>query len=228
MVACASRLLPAEDWQDFALVGVVVRKLLVNVSALFFLVLAESVPLCCADPSLLPQGSLQMLNATSVASHGMLQLLHPFLLGVVPFVEAMILIQVIIGLLGWERMPVPPRFKLSRAETQTPAGRAAIMFLSGLLGAALAALFATIGTHHLISTGAVGHGQMLGITVSLVAGSAIVYKLSELITQFGLGQGISFIYMVSIASSARSTVCSDSNDRETHTVAEWCMLACCL
>ena len=210
--------LSAEDWRDFAPVGLVARRLLVNVSALFFLVLAESVPLCCADASVLPKASLQLLNATSVASHGALQLLHPFILGVVPFVEAMIFIQMLGGTVGWDKLPVPPRFKLSRTEMQTPYGVAAIKFLSAVLGAVIAAGFATVGANILISTGAVGHGQRLDIIVSLVAGSAIVYKLSELITEFGLGQGISFIYMVSIASSASITFCCCCalSDREAH------------
>lgn len=202
----ASRLSSAEDFrQDFAPLGVVARKLLVNVSALFFLVLAESVPLCCADPTSLPKRSLQLFTATSVASHGTLQLLHPFLLGIAPFVEAMIFCQMIGAFFGWNKLPVPPRFKLSRTQTQTPYGRTAITFLSSVLGAAIATGLALLASHHLISVAAVGHAEWLDITAALVAGSAIIYKLSEFITQFGLGQGISFIYMVSIASSAHQS-----------------------
>jgi preprotein translocase subunit SecY len=204
----ASRRLSAdfsEDWQDFAPLGIVARRLLVNVAALFCLVLGEAVPLCCADPTALPQGTLRLLNSTSLASHGSLQLLHPFLLGVAPFVEAMIFCQMIGTLYGWDKLPVPARFKLSRTQVQTAYGRTAIMFLSACVGACLSTGFALVATKHLISSGAAGHAQLWDITAALVAGSAILYKLSELITECGLGQGISFIYMVSIASSAQST-----------------------
>jgi preprotein translocase subunit SecY len=171
-------------------------------------VLGEAVPLCCADPTALPHGTLQLLNLTSLASHGSLQLLHPFLIGIVPFVEAMIFCQIIGTLCGWNKLPVPARFKLSRTQTQTPYGRAAIMFMSACMGACLATGFALVATKHLISCTAVGHAQLWDITAALVAGSAIMYKLSDLITEFGLGQGISFIYMVCITSSAQSTALS--------------------
>lgn len=210
MLGCASNRLSApernEELKDFAPVGVVARKILFNFAVLFFLVLGETVPLCCVDPTTLPAESLEWLNATSISSRGALQLLHPFLLGIVPFVEASILIQVAGALIGWERLPVPPRFKLSRTQTQTPYGRAALTFLSGLVGATIATGFALLAAQHLISTGAVGHAEMWDITAALVAGSAIMYNISELITQYGLGQGVQFIYMVMIASSAHHLV----------------------
>jgi preprotein translocase subunit SecY len=205
---CASRQRSAdysEDWQDFAPLGIVTRRLLVNVCALFCLVLAEAVPLCCADPTALPHGTLQLLKSTSLASYGTIELLHPFMLGIAPFVEAMIFCQMIGTLYGWDKLPVPARFKLSVTQTQTPYGRTAIMFMSAFIGACLATGFALVAANHFIGSGVVGHAQLWDITAALVAGSAIMYKLSELITEFGLGQGISFIYMVSIASSAQST-----------------------
>jgi preprotein translocase subunit SecY len=192
------------EWKDFAPLATVARKITFNVAALFFLVLGESVPLCCADASMLPRNTLQMLTHGSVAAHGStpLAILHPFVLGIVPFVEAMIFCQVVGSLYGWDKLPVPEPYRLSRTQMQTPYGRAAVYFLSSVLGAVIATIMAAFTTMHLVNQGVVGHQEMWSITAALVAGSAIIYKLSDLITQFGLGQGVSFIYMVSIAASA--------------------------
>eukprot|EP00892_Ulva_mutabilis_P009984 jgi/Ulvmu1/7358/UM036_0018.1 len=201
-VTCTIDIKPGKSWRSFAAVGLIGRKVLFNVIGLFVLVLGESVPLCAADLGSLPSYVSNMIIHGSVAacSSQATPVLHVFMLGIVPYVEASIFVQLLTATVGWRRLPLPQRYQMSQEQAQTSYGRAATMLISTILGTLIAFMLAAVSVKHLIAHGVVGCQEFWNMTSSLVAGSAMIHMLSDMLTRFGLGQGIGFIYMVLIAS----------------------------
>lgn len=191
-------------WRSLASAGLIAKRLCFNVLGLFMIVVGESVPLCAADLRSLPTHVSQMVMNTSVAacSTQATPLLHVFMLGIVPYVEASIFIQLLTATVGWRRLPLPERYQMSQEQAQTSYGRAASLFISTILGTIISFALAAVSVRHLIMHGVVGQKDFWSLSTSLVAGSAMVHMFSDMLTRFGLGQGIGFIYMVLIASRA--------------------------
>lgn len=191
-------------WRSLASASLVGKKILFNVFGLFLIVLGESVPLCAADLRSLPTHVSHMVMHSSVAACGAhtVPILHIFMLGIVPYVEAAIFVQLLTSTVGWRRLPVPERYQMSQEQAQTSYGRAATLFVSTILGTIIAFVLAAGAVMHLIAQGVVGHKEFWSLSTSLVAGSAMVHMFTDMLTRFGLGQGIGFIYMVLIASRA--------------------------
>lgn len=203
-------------WRSLASASLVGRKILFNIFGLFLIVLGESVPLCAADLRSLPTHVSQMVMHSSVAACGTqaVPILHVFMLGIVPYVEAAIFVQLLTSTVGWRRLPVPERYQMSQEQAQTSYGRAATLFVSTILGTIIAFGLAAGAVTHLIAQGVVGQKEFWSLSTSLVAGSAMVHMFTDMLTRFGLGQGIGFIYMVLIASRA-SHLCEVLYDAST-------------
>lgn len=195
-------------WRSFASAGLVGRKVIFNIVGLFLIVLGESTPLCAMDLAALPANVSQLVMHGSVAacSSQATPILHVFMLGIVPYVEAAIFVQLLTATVGWRRLPLPERYHMSQEQAQTSYGRAATVFLSSILGTIIASVLAMFSVQHFISQGVVGQQEFWSMSTSLVAGSAMVHMFSDMLTRYGLGQGIGFIYMVLIASREPSHV----------------------
>jgi hypothetical protein len=109
---------------------VVGRKLAVNLLALYFLVLMTSVPVWPADTSLLTPGeqnAFAAMSGLSGARPG--SVLHPFQVGLGPFLTAKIFVSMVSGTIGWNVFAfLPPPWRVTREQAATRSGQATVRF----------------------------------------------------------------------------------------------------
>src|SRR6476659_4357378 len=135
-----------------------------------------------------------ILGLLNLFSGGALSQFSLFALGIMPYVTASIILQLM--------TVVIPR--LGELQREGEAGYAKITQYTRYLTAILAAAQATGYAFLCRSQGALhaGSGQMVLIIVSLTAGTVLLMWLGELITKRGIGNGISILIFASILISA--------------------------
>ena len=131
-----------------------------------------------------------VLSLLNLFSGGALSQFAIFALGIMPFVTASIILQLM-------TVVVP---KLEQLQKEGEAGYAKINQYTRYLTIALAAAQATGYAYLFDRQGAIsgGSGRLVLIVVTLTAGTALLMWLGELITKRGVGNGISLLIFASI------------------------------
>ena len=142
------------------------------------------------------------LGIINLFSGGALETMSVFALGIMPYITASIIMQLL--------AVVIPRLQTLQEEGE--AGRKVVTQWTRYLTVALALLQST-GFTFLFSTGNSGFPQVITnpslrdyflIVITMTAGTALIMWLGELITQRGIGNGMSLIIFVSIVSQLPS------------------------
>ena len=142
-------------------------------------------------------GFLGMVN---VFSGGGLSGLSVVMLGVMPYITASIIMQLF--------TMVFPKLKEMQQE-EGEAGRRKISNYSRLLSVPLAAIQAFGFLHLLQANGVVGNlstSEMLINVLIITAGSVFIMWIGELISEFGIGNGVSLIIFAGIVASLPTTL----------------------
>ena len=99
------------------------RKIAVNIAVIYAVILSAAVPLTAGSTAMLQASEVQTLTALSFMRTSALTTLSPFLLGVVPFIQAAIFIQIVNGLGLWSTLRfLPASYRMSREESSTAEG----------------------------------------------------------------------------------------------------------
>lgn len=148
-------------------------------------------------------GSAGIVGLLNLFSGGALETFSVFSLGIMPYITSSIIMQLL--------AVVIPR--LQRLQDEGEAGRKAITQWTRYITVVLALLQSTGLTflfHQGILTGGIDlipnytPGRVLIIVITLTAGTAFIMWLGELISQRGIGNGMSLIIFVSIVSQIPS------------------------
>jgi len=140
-----------------------------------------------------------LLGFLSVFSGGALSRFSLFALGIMPYVTASIILQLL-------TVVIP---KLEQLQKEGEAGYAKINQYTRYLTVVLAAAQATGYAYLFKRQGALLHtnsGRLVLIVVTLTAGTTLLMWMGELITKRGIGNGISLLIFASILSSAPAGV----------------------
>src|SRR6266513_2619091 len=135
-----------------------------------------------------------LLGFLSVFSGGALSRFSLFALGIIPYVTASIILQLL-------TVVIP---KLEQLQKEGEAGYAKINQYTRYLTVVLAAAQATGYAYLFKRQGALLHtnsGRLVLIVVTLTAGTTLLMWMGELITKRGIGNGISLLIFASILSS---------------------------
>lgn len=166
-----------------------------------FRVLA-AIPIPSVDPANLAQllSSSQLLGFLNIFSGGGLSNLSIVMLGVGPFITASIIIQIL-------TMMVPKWKALMHEEGQ--AGRLKLSQYSRVLGAPLAVIQA-IGFIILLQSQnvlpAMSSGAFVVNVIVVTAGSMLLMWIGELISEYGIGNGVSLIIFAGIVSALPASI----------------------
>ncbi len=140
------------------------------------------------------QGAANVLQFLNLFSGGALTRFSVFALGIMPYITASIVIQLM-------TVVIP---KLEALQKEGEAGHAKITQYTRYLTVALAFLQSVAYVLFFRSVGGltdVNAGRFYLIVISLTAGTVLVMWLGELITQRGIGNGISLMIFASIVAS---------------------------
>ena len=140
-----------------------------------------------------------LLGFLSVFSGGALSRFSLFALGIMPYVTASIILQLL-------TVVIP---KLEQLQKEGEAGYAKINQYTRYLTVVLAAAQATGYAYLFKRQGALQHtnsGRLVLIVVTLTAGTTLLMWMGELITKRGIGNGISLLIFASILASAPAGV----------------------
>jgi preprotein translocase subunit SecY len=139
-----------------------------------------------------------ILGLLNVFSGGALEQFSLFALGIMPYVTASIILQLL-------TVVIP---KLEQLQKEGEAGMAKINQYTRYLTVALAAAQATGYAYLFQRQGALqaNSGRLVLIVITLTAGTTLLMWLGELITKRGIGNGISLLIFASILSTAPSGV----------------------
>ncbi len=167
----------------------------IGILALFRFLAA--VPIPGVDKSALASffASNQFLGLLNIFSGGGLSQLSVVMLGVGPYITASIIMQL--------ATIIFPQVKQSYSE-EGEAGRAKFIEWSRLLTIPIAVLQAVGFLLLLQSQGVIGHLGMLALITNITlvtAGSMLLMWLGELVTEFGIGNGVSLIILAGILAS---------------------------
>jgi preprotein translocase subunit SecY len=139
-----------------------------------------------------------ILGLLNVFSGGALSQFSLFALGIMPYVTASIILQLL-------TVVVP---KLEQLQKEGEAGYAKINQYTRYLTIALAAAQSAGYSYLFQKQGALTHnsGRLVLIIITLTAGTALLMWMGELITKRGIGNGISLLIFASILATAPSGV----------------------
>ena len=139
-----------------------------------------------------------ILGLLNVFSGGALSQFSLFALGIMPYVTASIILQLM-------TVVVP---KLEQLQKEGEAGMAKINQYTRYLTVALAAAQSTGYSYLFQKQGALTHnsGRLVLIVITLTAGTTLLMWMGELITKRGIGNGISLLIFASILATAPSGV----------------------
>jgi preprotein translocase subunit SecY len=139
-----------------------------------------------------------ILGLLNVFSGGALSQFSLFALGIMPYVTASIILQLM-------TVVVP---KLEQLQKEGEAGMAKINQYTRYLTVALAAAQSAGYSYLFQKQGALTHnsGRLVLIIITLTAGTALLMWMGELITKRGIGNGISLLIFASILATAPSGV----------------------
>ncbi len=181
-----------------------VRRLAFMLLALIVFRLGSHIPVPGIDPRVLDQffsGSKGgMFSFFNMFSGGALSRFSVFALGIMPYISASIVIQLLTHVFGY--------FDSLRKDGES--GRKKIAQYTRY-STIILAFFQSLGIAYAIEAvqGLVlypGFGFRVGVTVSLVAGTVFLMWLGEQITERGLGNGISILIFAGIASGLPSAI----------------------
>jgi hypothetical protein len=113
------------------IVNVVAKKIAVNILVLYALSLMTTVPLWPVDLSWLSPAEQTSLTAArgigSFGAKGVSDMLHPFMLGLGPYVTSSIMLAVV-SMAGLDKFSfLPPRFRISKSEMGTLSGHSKVL-----------------------------------------------------------------------------------------------------
>lgn len=177
------------------------RRFLFLVGALFIQRLGSHIPVPGLDPSklaeLFSQNNAGILGLFNLFSGGALQRLTLFALGIMPYISASIVIQLLSSV--W------PTLEQLKKEGQ--AGKRKLTQYTRYLTLALAT-FQAFGMAKFMASSSitVGFSYYLTVTVTLVAGTMFLMWLGEQITERGIGNGISMIIFAGIVANLPTSI----------------------
>lgn len=178
------------------------RRILFVLAALVVFRALAALPIPGVDQNLLAAffANNQFLGLFSIFSGGGLSNLSVVMLGVAPYITASIIMQVL--------TIIAPKLKVLYQE-EGEAGRRKFTQYSRLLTVPLALLQSFAFLKFLESQGAIPALSTfdLGVNVAIVAGGSLLLMwIGELITEFGIGQGVSIIIFAGIVATLPTTV----------------------
>ncbi|MFA6315196.1 MAG: preprotein translocase subunit SecY [Candidatus Paceibacterota bacterium] len=173
------------------------RRVGFTITALVIFRVFATIPIPGVDPSSLANilSSSQLLGFLNIFSGGGLSNLSIVMLGVGPFITASIVIQLMTMMF--------PKWKALMHE-EGDAGRQKLSQYSRLLGAPLAIVQAIGFIILLQSQNVLPHLNTFDFTTNVIiiaAGSMLLMWIGELISEFGIGNGVSLIIFAGIVSS---------------------------
>ncbi len=177
------------------------KRFLFLVGALFIQRLGSHIPVPGLDPSklaeLFSQNNAGILGLFNLFSGGALQRLTLFALGIMPYISASIVIQLLSSV--W------PTLEQLKKEGQ--AGKRKLTQYTRYLTLALAT-FQAFGMAKFMASSSitVGFSYYLTVTVTLVAGTMFLMWLGEQITERGIGNGISMIIFAGIVANLPTSI----------------------
>jgi len=150
------------------------------------------IPVPGIDPAVLSgMFSSQLFDWVDIISGGSFKNLTVFAMGIIPYINASIIIQLL-------TMVVPYFEKLAKEGTE---GRKKMTQYTRYGAVGLGCMQAVVMSFYLRDTMInPGFGSVLVCTITLTAGTAFLMWLGELITEHGIGNGISLIIFAGIAS----------------------------
>lgn len=164
------------------------KKIFFTLAVLFIYKLGTTITVPGTQAITQDLGFLELMNAMS---GGALQQFSIFALGVTPYINASIIMQLL-------QMDIIPYF--SDLKNQGPTGRRKLNQISRYLGIGLAFIQGYIFSFAFFGANA-GVLEYLRIAIILTAGTALVLWLGDQITQKGVGNGVSLIIMAGIIAS---------------------------
>ncbi|HEY4502458.1 MAG TPA: preprotein translocase subunit SecY [Candidatus Paceibacterota bacterium] len=178
------------------------RRILFVIGALIFFRLLAAIPIPGVDTFQLEQffSNNQFLGLLNVFSGGGLSNLSIVMLGVAPYITSSIIMQVMTIL--------SPRLKALYQE-EGEAGRRRFTNYSRLLTVPLAFLQAFAFLSLLSRQGIVPSLDLFGFATNVIiiaAGSVLLMWIGELITEFGIGNGVSLIIFAGIVAGLPTTI----------------------
>jgi len=185
------------------------KKLLFTAGILVVFRFGSYVPVPGVEPERLAaalenQGTTNILNFLNLFAGGALTRFAVFALGIMPYITASIILQLL-------TVVIP---SLERLQKEGESGYAKITQYTRYMTVGLAFLQSMAYVLYFRSQDAlpgVGWSRTFLIVISLTAGTTLVMWLGELITQHGVGNGISLLIFVSIVSqSAAGSACPRS------------------
>lgn len=177
------------------------KRFLFLVGALFIQRLGSHIPVPGLDPSklaeLFSQNNAGILGLFNLFSGGALQRLTLFALGIMPYISASIVIQLLSSV--W------PTLEQLKKEGQS--GKRKLTQYTRYLTLALAT-FQAFGMAKFMASSSisVGFTYYLTVTVTLVAGTMFLMWLGEQITERGIGNGISMIIFAGIVANLPTSI----------------------
>ncbi len=191
------------DKMTIALKDPILRKRMgFTILALVLFRALAAIPIPSVDPINLSRllSSSQFFGFLDIFSGGGLSSLSIVMLGVGPFITASIIIQLLTMML--------PSWKAKMHE-EGEAGRAKLSQYSRLLGAPLAIVQAVGFILLLQSQNVLPHlstSELVVNTIVIAAGSILLMWIGELISEFGIGNGVSLIIFAGIISALPTTI----------------------
>ena len=198
------------------------EKILLTLFILFIFRFGNTIPLAGIDQEALKKSFLQMENRNAIMqiinmySGGGTAILTPFSLGIIPYINASILVDLLTAI-------VPFLEKLQAEEGES--GRKQLTFYKKIV----TLFFAVIQSGFLISylksyfynTELFNLGL---IGMELVTGSMLIVWLSSLIDNKGIGNGTSFIILTNIIGTVLSKNTISVNNFDSKTILEICFI----
>ena len=188
---------------DLSKIGEVRNRLLFLVGALIVYRIGAYIPVPGIDPTklgqLFAQGKGTVLDMFNMFSGGALQRLSIFALGVMPYISASIIVQLMSS--------VSPQLKELRKEGESGRRKLTSYTRYGTLGLAI---FQSVAAAVALQKNGValapGFGFLFTATIALVTGTMFLMWLGEQITERGIGNGMSMIIFAGIVTRFPSAI----------------------
>lgn len=179
------------------------KKMLYTIMMLIVYRLGAHVPVPGVDAAYVAEkvGSNTFGNFVDLFAGGGLSSFSLFALGIVPYVTASIIMQLL-------TMAIPP---LERMQKEGPEGRKKIASITRYAGVALGliqsiGLIFTLGSAAILDTGTPIVLNYITIVLCLTAGTALIMWIGENITENGVGNGISLLIFVGIVAKLPTAI----------------------
>jgi len=203
---------------DLSKIGEVRNRLLFLLGALVVYRIGSFIPVPGVDPARLSQmfaqGKGTIMDMFNMFSGGALQRLSIFALGVMPYISASIIVQLMSSVL--------PQLKELRKEGESGRRKLTKFTRYGTLG--LAIVQAVAGAIALQKNGvalAPGFSFVFTAAIALVTGTMFLMWLGEQITERGIGNGMSMIIFAGIVTRFPSAIASTAQLVSEGSISSW-------